>query len=48
MHETMAALDLHAFLATLALVLLAWGGVAFLVWRQLWRRGLNRYSAMGN
>lgn len=31
-----------------ALVLLVWGGVAFLVWRQLWRRGLNRYSAMGN
>lgn len=29
-------------------VLAAWGVVAWLLQRQLWRRGLRRYSAMGN
>jgi ABC-2 type transport system permease protein len=31
-----------------ALVLGAWGGLAWMVQRWLWRRGLGRYSAMGN
>jgi ABC-2 type transport system permease protein len=31
-----------------AAVLLAWGALAWLLQRQLWRRGLRRYSAMGN
>jgi ABC-2 type transport system permease protein len=31
-----------------ALVLAVWGGLAWVVQRQLWRRGLRRYSAMGN
>jgi ABC-2 type transport system permease protein len=31
-----------------ALVLAVWGGLAWLVQRRLWRRGLDRYSAMGN
>jgi ABC-2 type transport system permease protein len=31
-----------------ALVLACWGGVAFLVQRRLWKRGLERYSAMGS
>jgi ABC-2 type transport system permease protein len=31
-----------------ALVLASWGGVAFLLQRWLWRRGLERYSAMGS
>jgi ABC-2 type transport system permease protein len=29
-------------------VLLAWGGAALLIQRWLWKRGLERYSAMGN
>jgi ABC-2 type transport system permease protein len=31
-----------------ALVLAVWGGLALLLQRHLWRRGLARYSAMGN
>ena len=32
-----------------ALVVLAvWGGLAWVVQRRLWRRGLNRYSSMGS
>src|SRR5688572_6381761 len=31
-----------------ALVLLAWGGLGWLLQRYLWRRGLARYSAMGS
>jgi ABC-2 type transport system permease protein len=31
-----------------ALVLAAWGGAAFIVQRWLWKRGLERYSAMGS
>jgi ABC-2 type transport system permease protein len=30
------------------LVLTVWGGLAWIAQRQLWRRGLRRYSAMGN
>lgn len=31
-----------------ALVLLGWGAFGWLLQRELWRRGLRRYSAMGN
>jgi ABC-2 type transport system permease protein len=31
-----------------ALVLAVWGGLGWVVQRALWRRGLRRYSAMGN
>jgi ABC-2 type transport system permease protein len=31
-----------------ALVLAAWGALAWIVQRRLWRSGLRRYSAMGN
>lgn len=31
-----------------ALVLLAWGGGAWVIQRWLWKRGLDRYSAMGS
>ena len=31
-----------------AIVLIAWGGLGWLLQRILWRRGLRRYSAMGN
>jgi ABC-type uncharacterized transport system permease subunit len=29
-------------------VLAVWGGLGWVVQRQLWRRGLGRYSAMGS
>lgn len=35
-------------LARALLVLTAWGSVAWLLQRYLWRRGLERYSAMGS
>jgi ABC-2 type transport system permease protein len=34
--------------ARAALVLAVWGGLGWLAQRALWRRGLRRYSAMGN